>query len=120
LAFLKRYVEALRLSESDRDEMAGRGYRQDDAPCIMMAGAANGYLAILVYALYVNSERVQLFYKDPHLLWIGCPLLGYWVTRAWFLAHRQEIDDDPVYFALTDRASHIVGALFFLTVALAI
>jgi 4-hydroxybenzoate polyprenyltransferase len=119
LAFLKRYVEALRLSESDQEEMAGRGYRHTDAPCIMMAGAANGYLAILVYALYVNSDRVRQFYHDPRLLWLGCPLLAYWVTRAWFLAHRNQMDDDPVYFALTDRASHLVGALFLALVALA-
>jgi hypothetical protein len=40
----------------------------------------------------------------------------YWVGRALMLAHRRQIDDDPVVFALKDRVSlatiAIAGALF--------
>jgi hypothetical protein len=34
-----------------------------------------------------------------------CPILLYWITRVWFLAHRGQMADDPVQFALTDRVS---------------
>lgn len=120
LAFLKRYVEARGMDEDETAEMARRGYRRDDAVCLLIAGVANGYLAILVFALYANSERVQALYSDPRLIWLGCPLLAYWVTRIWFLAHRDEVPHDPVLFALTDRTSYFVGALLLAAVALAV
>ena len=43
---------------------------------------------------------------------MACPLLLYWISRAWLLAHRGLMHDDPVVFALKDRASWIVLALF--------
>jgi hypothetical protein len=34
-----------------------------------------------------------------------------WSLRIWFLSHRGVLDDDPVSFALRDRASLIMGAV---------
>jgi hypothetical protein len=33
------------------------------------------------------------------------------VTRVWFVAHRGNMDDDPVVFALRDKVSYLVGSL---------
>ena len=46
------------------------------------------------------------------LIWLACPLLLYWVTRTWMLAHRGQMHEDPVLFAIKDRVSLLVGALF--------
>jgi len=106
LAFLKRYTELLQLSEQER--IKHRSYQVGDLEMVASFGASNGYLAVLVFALYINSEAVTQLYHSPFLLWLVCPLLLYWITRIWFLAHRQKMLDDPVEFALTDHISWLV------------
>ena len=39
------------------------------------------------------------------MLWLLCPLLLFWISRAWMIAHRGLMRDDPVVFAATDRTS---------------
>ena len=75
-------------------------------------GPASGYLAVLVLALYVNqSELVVQLYKSPSLLWLLCPVMLYWVSRVWLLAHRGQVNEDPLVFALRDKVSYAVGAV---------
>jgi 4-hydroxybenzoate polyprenyltransferase len=45
-------------------------------------------------------------------MWLALPLLLYWLSRTWLLAHRGDMHDDPIVFALRDKASLWVGALF--------
>jgi 4-hydroxybenzoate polyprenyltransferase len=54
------------------------------------------------------------------VLWLLCPLTLFWVSRIWIAAARGEIDEDPVAFALRDRASLLVVLLSFLTMLAAI
>ena len=68
-------------------------------------GLSSGYLAVLVMALYISGDSVAGLYARPVLLWFICPLLLYWISRVWFLAHRGEIEDDPLFFAVRDRQS---------------
>jgi 4-hydroxybenzoate polyprenyltransferase/phosphoserine phosphatase len=107
LAMLKRYIE---LGALLRDGGAvARGYSVDDLPLIQSLGAASGYLAVLVLALYINSPESLALYQRPQVLWLLCPLLLYWISRAWMVAHRGAMDDDPVVFAATDRVSQMVA-----------
>jgi 4-hydroxybenzoate polyprenyltransferase len=48
---------------------------------------------------------VASLYPNAWLLWLVCPVLLYWITRFWLLAKRRLVADDPVLFALKDRAS---------------
>jgi len=68
-------------------------------------------LAVLVMALYVNSDVAQGMYAHPRVLWLLCPLLLYWITRVWIKTSRGQMHDDPVIFALRDRPSLGVAAL---------
>jgi 4-hydroxybenzoate polyprenyltransferase len=111
LAMLKRYTELAGALASGRDRASGRGYAVDDLPLIQSLGAASGYLAVLVLALYINSPESVALYSRPEVLWLVCPLLLYWVSRAWMVAHRGGMDDDPIVFAVTDRASQVVITL---------
>ncbi|MEM7366747.1 MAG: hypothetical protein AAF525_22245, partial [Pseudomonadota bacterium] len=43
-----------------------------------------------------------------------CPLLLYWISRMWLLAHRKEMNDDPVVFAIKDSISRYVVILIVL------
>ena len=111
LAFVKRYTE---LSGSDGENRIGptrRGYTTQDMELLKVVGPASGYLAVLVMALYINSKEVSALYRKPTILWLIGPLLLYWITRVWLLAHRGQMDDDPIVFTVKDPTSYVVGAL---------
>jgi 4-hydroxybenzoate polyprenyltransferase len=119
LALLKRVSELVRLLQSGGLASHGRGYRTPDIEQLSSFGSASAYAAVLVLALYVYSPDVRLLYRHPDVIWALCPLLLYWLSRAWLLARRGELVEDPVVFALQDRRSHLVLALGLLFVLLA-
>ncbi len=121
LALLKRYTELAALRQANKHGPAGRGYVGGDLELVAMLGIGSGFLAVLVMALYVNSPEldVQRLYKYPMLLLLMCPLLLFWVSRAWLIAHRGRMHDDPVVFALKDGVSYLIGALALLVLWLA-
>ncbi|MDG4554653.1 MAG: UbiA family prenyltransferase [Candidatus Competibacter sp.] len=105
LALVKRYAELQTLREQGELSASGRGYHVDDLGILQSLGTAAGYLAVLVLALYVNSETSRALYGQPMVIWLLCPALLYWISRVWLLAHRGEMHDDPIVFALTDSHS---------------
>lgn len=108
LAMVKRYVELLTLQSSGQVKTSGRGYDVDDIPLIQSLGASSGYLAVLVLALYIDSTASEAMYTHPHRLWLLCPLLLYWISRTWAIAHRGLMHDDPVVFAMKDKPSRVL------------
>lgn len=108
LAILKRYIELLTILDKGDRRASGRGYDVDDLPLLQSLGGASGYIAVMVLALYINSPESLALYSRPQMLWLLCPLLLYWVSRVWIVAHRGAMDDDPVVFAATDRVSQMV------------
>lgn len=111
LAFLKRYAELSELQGGAAEGLARRGYLRGDREWLGSMGGASGYLSVLVLALYINSEEVVALYRSPLLLWLICPLLLFWISRMWLLAHRGRIDQDPIVAAVRDPASYAIGAL---------
>jgi 4-hydroxybenzoate polyprenyltransferase/phosphoserine phosphatase len=120
LAFVKRYSELQQAPAATPLRANGRDYQGDDRELLRSMGASSGYLSVLVLALYVNSHEVISLYRRPQALWVACALLLYWVTRIWFIAHRGEMDDDPLIFTLKDPASYVVGAGIVLAILAAI
>ena len=114
LAFVKRYAELAMSLRDGATSSYGRAYVVTDLDLIRTLGPTSGYLAVLVFALYLNSPDVLKLYPRPVLLWGICPLLLYWVTRLWFFAQRGGMHHDPVVFALTDRISYVVAGLITL------
>ena len=115
LALAKRYVEVGNVLARDEQKVGGRGYHAGDGPLVAMLGTASGYLAVLVFALYVTSPQVAELYRAPGVLGFAIPLLLYWISRVWLLAYRGALHEDPLLFALRDRASYVVGALVLAT-----
>ncbi len=111
LAFVKRYSELIQLSQNEERELRGRAYRLEDIPIVTSVGPASGLLAVLVFALYINSPEISKYYSTPQALWGICLVLMYWIIRIWFLAARDEMHDDPVLFAVRDKLSLALGAL---------
>ena len=119
LALLKRYVELRQMETGAAPADNGRGYLAADASLVRAAGPATGLFSVLVLALYVTSPEVRVLYSHPELLWAAIPAFLYWTLRMWLLAHRGEMPDDPVLFAVRDRVSYAVVAIVTAAVALA-
>ena len=119
LAFLKRYVEIREVADADgRGELHGRGYRSSDLDFVQGLGLAAGMISVLVFALYIESPAIQEMYRAPEFVWAALVVFLYWVSRTWLKAHRGEMHDDPVVFAVTDRGSLACGACFLAAIAL--
>lgn len=111
LAFVKRYSELIQVKGDGGQSLKGRNYVPADIPIITSAGPAAGLLAVLVFALYINSPAMTVYYSVPEALWGICLILVYWIMRIWFLAARNQMHDDPVLFAVKDKISLAAGAL---------
>ncbi|WP_141058485.1 UbiA family prenyltransferase [Stenotrophomonas rhizophila] len=114
LAMLKRYTELQLTLASGKLKPSGRGYHVEDLALVQTLGTASGLVSVLVLCLYINAPESQALYKNPVFLWFLCPVLLYWICRAWLLAHRGEMHDDPVVFAVRDPGSLVtvmVGAV---------
>jgi 4-hydroxybenzoate polyprenyltransferase len=118
LAFVKRYAELEVQLLSGKQKTHGRGYYTSDAPLLQTMGMASGYAAILVLAFYLNSEDVTKLYKTPELVWGAVPIMLFWISWMWMKAHRGEMHDDPLVFAVKDKASLLAGVAFAAVLAM--
>ena len=119
LAFVKRYTELLILQADNKTETEGRGYLVGDIGIIKTMGPTSGYLSVLVLALYINSKEVTILYRHPEVLWLLGPCLLYWITRVWLITHRGQMHDDPIVFAIKDKASYVLGILVIILMMVA-
>ena len=108
LALVKRYVEIGELRGGTDPRIRGRAYAPSDAVFVLSAGLSAGQLSVLTLSLYLNDPTMAQRYQHPLLLWLLCPLLLYWLVRVWLKAHRRELHDDPVVFAVSDRISRMI------------
>ena len=119
LAILKRMVESLGVAARDEESLAGRGWTVRDIPVLLAFGAACSVASSLVYCLYITSDEVTRLYGRPDFLWLGLPILLYWLGRVWLLAYRGLVHEDPLLFAMRDRVSYVVAATMAVTLWLA-
>lgn len=105
LAFVKRYAEINVSIEKEEAKINGRGYLITDAPLIQSLGVASGCASVLVLAFYLNSPAILLAYKTSEFMWGGVLAVFFWVNWVWLKAHRSEVHDDPLIFAMKDRVS---------------
>ncbi len=120
LACIKRSTELKdKLPVKEEGTIAGRGYSKNDYHTINSIGSTSGVMAVLVMALYVNSDAVIKVYTNPYFLWGVCPLLIYWIGRLWLLNGRGLVHDDPVVFVVKDRVSLLLGIAFIGLIILA-
>jgi 4-hydroxybenzoate polyprenyltransferase len=115
LALAKRYAEVRDALERGRPgKTRGRDYDTTDLEMVSSLGAASGYQAVLVLALYIREQSTVALYSNPEVLWLACPVLLFWVTRVWMLTHRGQMHEDPVVFAARDWVSQAAGVMFLL------
>lgn len=120
LAAVKRQAELVDMQQRGKTAASGRGYRVGDLPVVQQMAITSGFVAVLVLMLYYNDQDLAARSNYPVLLWGTCLILLYWVSRMSLMAHRGQMDDDPVVFAARDRISlvAIVVMVIFYMVAL--
>jgi 4-hydroxybenzoate polyprenyltransferase len=111
LALIKRYIELAARLDADLPDPSNRNYRKSDLDIVAALAAAAGFNAVTVFALYISSETVHTLYRNHTMLWLICPIMMYWLSRALMLAHRRLMDDDPIVFALRDWNSLVAAVL---------
>ena len=114
LALAKRTAELAR-AHGDGHSVVGRGYLAGDTHITTPLGVATGVAAIIVMVLYMELEaRKTGLYTAVEPLFLIPIVLSAWLLRVWMRAHRGELQDDPVVFALKDTASWIHAAVIVL------
>ncbi|MCD6681545.1 MAG: UbiA family prenyltransferase [Burkholderiaceae bacterium] len=120
LALVKRCGEIVAQLERDEATGGGRGYRVRDLPVLQALGIGASFAALVVLALYVQTPEVTQRYASPQLLWLMLVGLLILLGRMWLSTARGEMHDDPLVYAIEDRASRwTVGALLVLFAAAA-
>ncbi len=117
LAFVKRYAELEVQLLQGKQKAHGRGYYTSDAPLLQTMGITSGYSAVIVLAFYLNSDAVMQLYKTPQIIWGTVPVMLFWISWMWMKAHRGEMHDDPLVFAVKDKASLLAGLGFAAIIA---
>ncbi len=120
LALIKRYNELKVARDAGKTgALRGRGYEPDDLELVSSLGGSAGFIAVLVLALYIQDGQAAHLYAQPQLIWLVCPAMLFWISRAWLIAHRGRMHDDPIVFALKDKVSWGVGFFMLGVMALA-
>lgn len=120
LALVKRYAELMAMGAVEGPSAKARAYQIDDAELLAALGGGAGYVAVLVLALYINSETSRALYSRQELLWLVCVLLLYWISHLWLMAHRKRMHDDPLVFAVHNPVSRTLIVLMALVLMAAI
>ena len=107
LALVKRYAELVTMG-AESGVVQVRGYQIIDKELLASLGSGSGYVAVLVLAIYISSGAAEIHYTRHQLIWLLCPLLLYWISYVWLIAHRGGMHDDPLVFTVRDRVSRIV------------
>lgn len=121
LSLAKRHVEVSEPTAPRGQRIRGRGYFPEDSPLTLSMGIAAACGSILILVLYLVDEGWTAgVYRSPGYLG-GIPVvIGFWTARIWLLAHRGQLHDDPVAFAVKDRISVMLGGVLFLLLAAAL
>lgn len=110
LSLAKRHVEIA--AASPTQTIRGRGYVAEDVMLSLSLGTSSAMAAMVILCLYlIEDAYANDLYPQPEWLLAAPILIGFWTLRIWLLAHRGELDDDPVYFAVRDRLSLAMGGL---------
>ncbi len=110
LSLTKRFVEVTKTETPPGVRLPGRGYSSSDGPLILTLGLAASVAAVLIIVQYLRAEAFPSHvYAHPRALWATPVLLALWMGRIWSVAIAGALDDDPVAFALRDKASLALG-----------
>lgn len=110
LAFGKRYIELLKNSNNNsisNNHIPGRGYRAKDANFVITGGVSSGFTSLVIILIYLMLPLSKVITSELAVISIIF-LITFWFLRFWFLIGREEVNDDPIIFALKDLQSRFI------------
>lgn len=121
LSLAKRHLEVSGAITPRGQRIRGVGYFPEDWPLTLSLGVSAACGSILILVLYlVDAGWDAGMYRSPGYLG-GIPVvIAFWTARIWLLAHRGQLHDDPVAFAVRDRISVMLGAVLVLLLTAAL
>jgi 4-hydroxybenzoate polyprenyltransferase len=105
LALVKRCSELVSLAQEGKEVVRGRDYGVGDLVVLWPLGVGAAMCSVVVFGLFISAPETQARYASPELLWFIAVALIYWLSRVWIKTSRGEMHDDPLVFAVRDRAS---------------
>ena len=109
LAALKRYC--------DLEELAGapyRGYAPADMRTLRGIGVAGAAAGAAVLALYIGGDQASRYYRNPHYLWVVCPIPALLLFRAWRQARGGQLCGHPLPALFHDPLVWLAAGAVFL------
>lgn len=120
LAFMKRFSELKQCSDHGNEKLVGRAYNINHVDETKIFGICSGFVSTFILALYVQSQESLRLYDHSDILFLICPLVLYWILRAWLLTVDGKMHDDPIVFSLKDKTTYWIAAIVFMMTMLAI
>ena len=114
LASIKRKIELNNAKKLNNKSILGRGYSIKDLKIINIFSILSAIISIIIFILYLNSSQVKNLYSSPEILWIICLILSYWIFRIFLVSNKNQINDDPIIFAIYDIKSYICAILILM------
>lgn len=112
LSLAERHVEVVHGRAGSPERSVVHGYDIRDESFLLVLGIGSALSSVALLALYLCADVFQASHNGASMfLWFGPAIILLWLSRIWLLAHRGELDDDPITFALGDRQSHVLAAL---------
>ncbi|MBT3277827.1 MAG: UbiA family prenyltransferase [Phycisphaerales bacterium] len=116
LAMAKRYQEMHMPKTMNKDRVKGRDYFVDDMAIVSQIGTSAAIASLVIFCLYIESQA-RVHYEYPFVLWPIPPMILYWLTRLWVIAHRGQLTDDPIVYTFKDKISlAVLGGIGLLIV----
>ena len=119
LAASKRVMELNAARNNGKEKIHGRNYSTTQRTSLVWMGYVSSIFSIVVLALYIENPIVELLYSQPTWLWIVVGIWALWLLRIWYLTARKSLQQDPVSFAISDRATYAMAIMIMIAGILA-
>ncbi len=120
LALIKRFSELKNLISQQGEKVQARGYHIDDLYAVGLFGISSAYVAVMILVLYIHDLQADTLYANPDWLWLVSISILYWISHLWLLAWRGKMNEDPILFAIRNKASYYVALITAIGLFLAI
>ena len=73
----------------------------------------SGISSIILFTVYLKSEKVINLYHNPNLLFFIIPIMIYWLVRIFIKTKNGKMNDDLILFVLKDKTTWLCALLTF-------
>ncbi|MGB9852153.1 MAG: UbiA family prenyltransferase [Candidatus Kapaibacteriota bacterium] len=119
LATFKRMAD-LKLVNSNATNNGALHPNEDAIQFFQNFGIGSSFASVIVFILYINSEKVLQLYQHPSFLWADAFLLLLWLMLVWNLASKGKIEYDPVLVTVRNPYLILLELIMIVVWAMAI